>query len=93
MTMTKTQEVVEQDGKLILRTSTEESVEVTAEEVEKLDEQKQREILYLENDVRVLQARLAALQGEKTKTVDLASTARALRPKVEVKEELEKPLK
>jgi hypothetical protein len=84
----KTQELLEADGKLTLRTVEEVVVEVTAEDVKKLDEAKAREILYLENDIRVLQARLAALQGEKAKTAEMHARAVELAP---VKEEV-KPL-
>ena len=87
--LTKTQELAKEADKLILRTTIEEAAEVTAQSVKELDEGKAREILYVENDIRVLQARLAALQGEKAKTAELAATAVELAPvKVE-----EKPLK
>ena len=86
---TKTQELTKEADKLILRTTIEDAAEVTAQSVKELDEGKAREILYLENDLRVMQARLADLQGEKAKTAELAATAAELAPvKVE-----EMPLK
>ena len=76
----KTQEILEANGKLTLRTVEEVVVEVMAEDVKVLDEVKQREILSVENDIRVLQAHLAALQDEKAKTAELAATAAELAP-------------
>ena len=85
----KTRELIDnKDGTIALRTVAEEIVIVTPEDVKALDEAKQREILYLENDLRVLQARLTDLQGEKAKTAELHARAVELAPvKVE-----EKPL-
>ena len=77
---TKTLEHVEDGEKLVLQTTIAEAVEVVPEDVQKLDDDKAREILYLENEMRVLQARLAALQGEKRDTADLAQRAKELRP-------------
>jgi len=87
---TKTQELVKEADKLILRTTTDDAAEVTADTMKGIDEAKAREILYVENDIRVLQARLAVLQEEKVKTAELAAQAAVLQPpKVEVEE---KPL-
>ena len=93
---TKTLELVEDGEKLILQTTIAEAVEVLPEDVQKLDDDKAREILYLENEMRVLQARLAALQGEKHDTAALAQQAKELRPVKVVDVEpavIEKPAK
>jgi len=77
----KTQEIIDNnDGTISLHTVNEESALVTADDVAALDAAKAREILYVENDIRVLQAKLADLQGEKAKTAELAATARTLQP-------------
>ena len=90
----KTQELIDnKDGTIALHTVEEDTVLTTPEEVAALDEAKQREILYVENDIRVLQARLAALQGEKAKTGDLSTRARELVPVKEVKPVDVKPIK
>ena len=83
----KTQEIIDnKDGTIALRTVVEEVATVTPEDVKALDEGKAREILYVENSIRVLQAQLAALQGEKAKTAELSARAVELAPaKVEEK--------
>jgi hypothetical protein len=81
----KTQEIIDnKDGTIAPHTVDEATVATTPEEVAALDEAKAREILYLENDIRVLQARLADLQGEKAKTCDLSTRAREIVPVKEV---------
>jgi hypothetical protein len=77
---TKTLELVEDGEKLVLQTTIADAIEVVPEDVQKLDDDKARAILYVENDIRVLQARLADLQAEKVETAKLASTAASLRP-------------
>jgi hypothetical protein len=79
--MSKTQEIVDNgDGTMSLHTVDDQNVVVTTVDVVKLDDDKAREILYVENDIRVLQARLADLQAAKVETAKLAATAGSLRP-------------
>ena len=78
--LTKTQALIEEGQKLTLRTVTEETKEVVTAEVVALDSAKEREILYVENDIRVLQARLAVLRAEKAKTAEMAARAKVVQP-------------
>jgi len=78
--LTKTQELIEEGQKITLRTATEETKEVVTAEVVALDAAKEREILYVENDIRVLQARLEVLRAEKAKTAEMAARAKVVQP-------------
>lgn len=69
--------------KLTLRTATEDRMDVSTADLVKIDADKGREILYVENDIRVLQARLEVLRAEKAKTAEMVARARVVQPEAE----------
>jgi len=78
--MTKTETLTEAAGKLTLRTVLDDAVEVTTQQMIDLDSGVGREILIVENEIRVAQQRLAALQARKAETAVLAAEAKAKVP-------------
>jgi len=86
--LTKTEELIEENGKLVLVTTTEERVEVTPEDLAQRETEKAREISYIENTIRVAQQQLAALRGEKTQAADLVVAAAVMQPAEVVMEKI-----